>query len=62
MNKLKTLSDSELWEKTKQASAAEKSATLVLLEYLEEVDRRKLYAKRGFSTLWKMVVEELKYL
>jgi len=56
-----SLSDHELHVKTLCASAGEKMATFTLLEYLAEVDRRRLYAERGFSSLWMYVHKELGY-
>ncbi len=56
-----SLSDSELFQKTKQAAQNEKSATLILLDYLAEVDRRKLYAEKSYASLFEYVVHELGY-
>lgn len=57
----KKLSNFELHKQTKAAALAEKNATLALLEYLEEVERRMLYAELGFSSLWVYVHKELGY-
>jgi hypothetical protein len=58
---LKHLSDESLHAKTLAAAAGEKAATLLLLEHLAEVDRRRLYAIRGFSSLWEYVHKALGY-
>jgi len=58
---LKILSDSELLGKTKAAAQREKQATLELLEYLSEVEVRRLFAKRAYSSLFEFVVKELQY-
>ena len=47
------ISDDELHVRTLTASANEKQATLVLLEHLTEVDHRRLFALRGYSSLWE---------
>lgn len=46
---------------TLTAAKSEKSATLTLLEHLAEVDRRRLYAEKGFPSLWIYVNEFLGY-
>jgi len=56
-----SLSDHELHSKTLGAAVNEKKSTFALLEYLAEVDRRRLYAERGFSSLWIYVHQELGY-
>ena len=58
---LKHLSDQKLNEETLLASKKEKQATLVLLEYLSEVDARRLYNARGYSSLWEYVHQYLGY-
>jgi hypothetical protein len=57
----KNLSNEALHEETLNAAAKEKSATLALLEYLAEVDERRLYNARGFSSLWEYVHVGLGY-
>lgn len=58
---LLSLSSPELHDKTFQAAANEKRATLELLEYLAEVDRRRLYAEKAYSSLWEYVHQFLGY-
>jgi len=60
-NDLKKLDHDQLHEQTIEAAKVEKNATMKLLEYLSEVDRRKLYAMRGFSSLWVYVHQALGY-
>ena len=56
-----SLSNEELHQKTIESARTEKNATLALLEYLHEIDRRRLYAERGFPSLWMYVHRELSY-
>ncbi len=46
---------------TLQAAKNEQSSTLILLEHLAEIDRRRLYAEMGFPSLWIYVHELLGY-
>ena len=59
--RMKNLTDIEVHEETLKASAREKSATLVLLEYLAEMERRRAYLARGYSSLWNYVEKGLGY-
>ena len=59
--KFKMLSDETLVQNTKQEVAREREATIAILEYLEEIESRRLYSKYGYSTLWEFVVKELGY-
>jgi 5-methylcytosine-specific restriction endonuclease McrA len=63
MNRMnfKILSDDSLHEKTLSAASEEKQATLRLLEFIAEVDERRLYSARGFSSLWEYVHVALGY-
>ena len=54
-------SDQALHEKTIAAAQEEKSATLVLLEHLAEVDQRRLYATLAYASLWEYVHKALGY-
>ncbi len=58
---LKELSDDSLWLETKTAAQKEKAETVKLLHYLHEVERRRLYAKHGHSSLFTYVHRELGY-
>ena len=61
MEKLAVLSNDELHARTLTASSNEKSATLILLDHLAEVDRRRLFATMSYSSLWEYCRKELKY-
>jgi hypothetical protein len=58
---LHKLSDSDLIARLKAAVAEERRLLAELLEYLREVDRRKLYADFGHNSLWSFCVNELGY-
>ena len=61
MNLISKLSNNSLHEQTLEAAAREKNATLTLLEFLAEVDQRRVYAERGYPTLWEYVRKALGY-
>ena len=61
MKKITELSNEALHQQTIQAAGIEKKSTLSLLEFLSEVDRRRLYAARGFGSLWEYVHKALGY-
>ena len=56
-----SVSDDVLHFNTLSAASNEKSATLVLLEHLAEVDQRRLYATLAYSSLWDYVHKALGY-
>ena len=56
-----SLSESELTGQLKEAVSREKMATLQVLEYLSEIDRRRVYAAQAYSSLFSYVVRELGY-
>jgi hypothetical protein len=58
---IQKLSDSDLILGTKSAVSNEVNATVAVLEFLKEVDRRKLYAEHDCSTIWEFCVKVLKY-
>jgi hypothetical protein len=58
---LHKLSDSDLIARLKDAVAEERRLLAELLEYLREVDRRRLYADFGHNSLWSFCVNELGY-
>jgi len=60
-NNFKNLSNTELWNQTKVVAQNEKDATLILLDYLIEVERRRLFAEKSYSSLFEFVVKELGY-
>jgi len=53
------VSDRELLSSTFMAAQKEKDATLALLDYLLEVDLRKLYATKTYSSLFEYIVKDL---
>lgn len=57
----KTFSDVQLIDELKQTVSKERDATLRVLWLLREVERRMLYAARGYSSLFQYCVSELKY-
>lgn len=58
---LSNLSDHELHVRTVHAAKIEKEATVSLLYHLHEVQRRKLYAEKGYGSLWSYVTTALHY-
>lgn len=61
MISIRSLSDSELILKLKHSVAEERKLTALVLDFLREVDRRKLYAEFGCSSLWDFCIRELGY-
>ena len=55
------LSDEALIQNTKEEVARERESTIAVIEYLEEIESRRLYSKYGYSTFWEFVVKELGY-
>ncbi len=55
------LSNEVLWEKTYDARVRERMALTELLEFLQEIERRKLYLARGFESLFTFLVKGLGY-
>jgi hypothetical protein len=58
---LKSLSDSQLMSELKNSVLEERQKTALVLEYLREVERRRLYADSGYSSLWEFCIHELDY-
>src|SRR3989338_1360133 len=58
---LNTLSDEKLLLHCKEAVKKEKQSTLEVLEYLVEVDKRRLYLKEGYSSLYDFCIRYLNY-
>jgi len=61
MKNWREITNEALHSLTLNAAKSEKSATLILLEHLAEIDRRRLYAEMGFPSLWIYVHELLGY-
>lgn len=53
------LSSSELLARTKTLVLEERRATVALIEHLEEIQTRLLYAELGYSSLWEFATREL---
>ena len=58
---LKNLSSANLLTQTKRVVREERAATTVVLHHLLEVERRRLYASLGYSSLFDYAVAELGY-
>jgi len=60
-NTISLLSDIELLSTTKKLVTEEKKLTIKVLWHLREVEKRMLYARRGFHSLYEYAREELGY-
>lgn len=58
---IKTLTDKQLLSSTQKLVAKERQTLEKILEHLQEVHRRRLFADLGYSSLFKYLVKELKY-
>ena len=58
---IQLLDDETLLRKTKSLAIEERKITLEILQHLEEVSRRRLFMKRGFSSLSEYLTRELGY-
>ncbi|MBI3016771.1 MAG: HNH endonuclease [Deltaproteobacteria bacterium] len=61
MNEILKLKDKELLEKFGVLVREEKEATASVVAHLAEIDRRKLYALEGYSSLFSYCVEKFHY-
>ena len=61
MNEILKLKDKELLEKFNVLVKEEKEATAHVIAHLAEIDRRKLYALEGYSSLFSYCVEKYHY-
>ncbi|MBI3017837.1 MAG: HNH endonuclease [Deltaproteobacteria bacterium] len=61
MNEISKLKDKELVEKFGVLVREEKEATASVVAHLSEIDRRKLYALEGYSSLFNYCVEKYHY-
>ena len=55
------LSDDRLIERTKELSGIEHQLEVVVIDHLREIQKRRLYLRRGFSSLFDYAVRELRY-
>jgi hypothetical protein len=60
-NQIRSLSDSVLLANLKSSVLEERKLTTEVLEYLREIDRRRLYAESGHASLWDFCTKELGY-
>ena len=58
---LKKLSDDFLLSQTKTLVQKERKLNIEILQHLQEIESRKLYLERGFSSLFDYAVKELGY-
>ena len=58
---LKKLSDDFLLSQTKTLVQKERKLNIEILQHLQEIESRKLYLERGFSSLFDYTVKELGY-
>jgi hypothetical protein len=58
---LKTLSSTELLSRTKSLVSEERRISTDVLHHLREIERRRIFAEAGFSSLFAYCVSELKY-
>jgi hypothetical protein len=56
---MKNWSSEELLVRTRNLVAEERRVTLSLIEHLEEIQSRMLYAELGYSSLWEFATEDL---
>jgi hypothetical protein len=56
---MKHLSSSELLSRAKSLVAEERRAQVALIEHLEEIQRRRLYAELGYTSLWDFATRYL---
>ena len=61
MKSLKGISDRELINQLKQLVAQEQALTLKILPHLIEIERRKIYLDKAYSTLTEYCIHELGY-
>ena len=60
-NTLHFVSDNELLLRTKELARSETEFTIVTIQHLDEIERRVLYEKRGYPSLFEYAVRELHY-
>ena len=58
---LKKFSDDFLMSQTKALVQKERKLNIEILQHLQEIESRKLYLERGFSSLFEYAVKELGY-
>ena len=58
---LENLKDLELNEKIKTLASQERKLTQVILLHIAEVDRRKLFLRKAYPSLFEYLVQEIGY-
>lgn len=58
---LRTVSDADLLEQTKQLARREQAMTVEVIAHLEEVNHRRLFAREGYATLFAYATQALGY-
>jgi hypothetical protein len=61
MKDIRLLSDEALVSETKSLVREERRVSIAVLQHLREMDRRRLFARFGFSSLYEYVTQELGY-
>lgn len=61
MNSVSRLNNSELEASLKDLVSKERKLLHVILEHIKEVDTRKLYLERAYSSLYEYLIKELNY-
>jgi hypothetical protein len=61
ITEIKKLKNEELLQRTKFLAMEERKLTLQILHHLQEISRRRLFAERGYSSLFKYATQELGY-
>ena len=56
-----SLGDQQLLEQTRRLAANERGLEVHILDHLDEIDRRGLALRRGFSSLFDYAVRELRF-
>lgn len=57
---MKDWTDQKLWDATVALADEERRISVEIIRHLQEIRRRRLYAARGFSTMWMFLTKELK--
>ena len=60
-NTLHFVSDAELLLRTRELARHETEFTIITIQHLDEIERRVLYEKRGYPSLFEYAVRELHY-
>ena len=61
MNKLRNIKDDELLKSFSEAVSQERQSCIAVILHLAEIDRRRLYAKEGYASLFGYVTEKYHY-